>query len=71
MLLTILIGAFLIVLLLAASIGSLHQWRAERHRARLLADRLITEGRLEALTLQTLQTMRHVARQQMHDRTRP
>jgi hypothetical protein len=71
MLLTTCIGALFILVLLAASISSLHQWRAERRQARLLAERLITEGRLEALTLQTLQTMRHVARQQMHNRTRP
>jgi hypothetical protein len=37
-------------------------WRRERRRAQRLAERLLIEGRLEALTLQTLQAMRQAAR---------
>ena len=38
-------------------------WRKERLRFRLLTERLMVEGRIEALTLQTLQSMRAAARQ--------
>lgn len=67
--------AFLVltaVLLLAVVIGwgALVGWRHERVRARLLAERLIVDGRLEALTVQTLQAMREAARQHWSSRER-
>ena len=39
--------------------------RRERRRSRLLAERLIVEGRIEQLTAQTLQAMRRAAREHL------
>lgn len=50
-------------LLVAA--GALTGWRRERRRSRRLAEQLLVEGQLEWLTGQTLQAMRHAARQSL------
>jgi hypothetical protein len=47
------------------SAGLLPAWRRERHRSRLLAERLIVEGHIECLTARTLQAMRQAARDRL------
>jgi hypothetical protein len=42
--------------------GLVAAWRRERRRSRLLAERLVVEGRIEQLTAQTLQAMRQSTR---------
>ena len=67
----LLVLIFLIVVAVGATVFStvtLTAWRRERLRARLLAERLVVEGRIEALTVQTLQAMRQAARRQTFDR---
>jgi hypothetical protein len=62
--------ALLTVCLVLAGWGVVTAWRCERSRARLLAERLVVEGRIEALTVQTLQAMRQIAREQLAGRGR-
>lgn len=45
--------------------GAVAAWRRELRRSRLLAERLIVEGRIEQLTAQTLQAMRRAAREHL------
>lgn len=40
-------------------------WRRERRRSQLLAERLLVEGHIERLTVQTLQAMRQAARERL------
>jgi hypothetical protein len=40
-------------------------WRRERQRSRALAERLLAEGHIERLTVQTLQAMRQAARERL------
>jgi hypothetical protein len=40
-------------------------WRRERRRSQALAERLLVEGHLELLTVQTLQAMRQAARERL------
>jgi hypothetical protein len=45
-------------------------WRRERVWLQLVAERLLSEGRIEALTVQTLQAMRQAARGHFATRSR-
>jgi hypothetical protein len=60
---------FLVVLsavgLLLVSSAAVTAWRRERRRSRLLAERLLVEGRIERLTTETLQGMRQAARDRL------
>ena len=51
-------------LLLAAS-AAVTALQRERRRSRLLAERLLVEGHIERLTIQTLQAMRQAARDRL------
>jgi hypothetical protein len=44
-------------------------WRRERRRSRRLAERLLVEGHIERLTIQTLQAMRQAVRQHYRQRS--
>lgn len=64
----------LLVLAVLAALGlvlcsgaAVTAWRRERRRSRLLAERLIVDGRIEQLTAQTLQAMRRAARDQLRN----
>lgn len=61
----LLILAFLAVVGVVLCSGAVAAWRRERGRSRLLAERLVVEGRIEQLTNQTLQAMRRAAREQL------
>lgn len=50
------------------TIGAVAGWRRERQQVRLLAERLMVEGRLEMLTIHTLQAMRQAARDHLAGR---
>jgi hypothetical protein len=54
-----------VVGLVLATSTALTAWRRERRRSRLLTERLLVEGHIERLTLQTLQAMRQVAREHL------
>jgi hypothetical protein len=63
------VAAFLIALAVVAVVGlvlisgaAVTAWRRERRRSQLLAERLLVEGHLEQLTVETLQAMRQAAR---------
>lgn len=47
--------------------GAFMAWWRERLHNRQLAERLIVEGRIEQLTVDTLRAMRQVARQQLRE----
>ncbi len=53
--------------LILCSGAAVTAWRRERQRARQLAQRLLVEGRIEQLTVQTLQTMRQAAREHLRN----
>jgi hypothetical protein len=62
----------LVALAVVAAIGlgllssaALTAWRRERRQSRLLAERLLVEGHLEQLTIETLQAMRQAARERL------
>ena len=67
----LIILTLLTLLALTLSCGAVTAWRRERLRTRLLTERLIVEGRIEALTAQTLQAMRRAAREHLATRGRP
>jgi hypothetical protein len=62
----------LIALAILAAVGlmlgsgaAVTAWRRERRRSQLLTERLLVEGHIERLTLQTLQAMRQAARERL------
>lgn len=64
MALIVLAGVGLVLACSAALTG----WRRERRRSQALTERLLVEGHIERLTLQTLQAMRQAVRQQWRQR---
>lgn len=61
--LVVVVLAVLVVGLTLLAIGAVAAWRRERRHVDRLAESLLVEGRLEALTVQTLQAMRQAARE--------
>lgn len=57
--------ALLVGALTVLSSGAVTAWQRERRRSRRLAERLIVEGQIELLTIQTLQAMRQAARRHL------
>ncbi|MFL6162727.1 MAG: hypothetical protein ACJ74U_10915 [Jatrophihabitantaceae bacterium] len=63
--LLIALGILVVVGLILGMSAAVTAWQRERHRSRLLAERLLVEGRIERLTAQTLQAMRQAARDRL------
>jgi len=61
----IVIGVLAVIGMVLISTAAVSAWRREHRRSRLLAERLLVEGHIERLTVQTLQAMRQAARDRL------